>query len=66
MKIKGSHGGNPKAHLRNLLFLYSVAECSITLQQNGKKSDQIAQTVTLVLTKGHNQLILRTKNAFLK
>ena len=37
MKIKGSHGGDPLTHLKNLLFLCSVAECSITLQQNGKK-----------------------------
>ena len=62
MKVKGSHGGNPLNSYKEL----AVAECSITLQRNGKKSDQIAQTVTLVLTKGHYQLILRTENAFLK
>ena len=43
-----------------------MVECSIALQQSGKKSDQIAQTVTSVLTKGHFQLILRIESAFLK
>ena len=44
MKIKGSHGGNPYTHLRNLLFLFFVAECSITLQENIAAVFQVVYT----------------------
>ena len=51
--------------LRNFLFVYPVVRSSTILMQSGRKSDRIAQNVTLVCIKVHSRMILKNANVFL-
>ena len=51
--------------LRNFLFVYPVVRSSIILMQSGRKSDSIAQNVTLVCIQVYSRMILKNANVFL-